>query len=74
MDNLSIHLRSFNEKVKVMNQTQSKSMTLTNSEARNIHADMFALLTHLAELSDKLNSSSEESGVTTISMDGGGFK
>lgn len=72
MDNLSIHLRAFNEKVKVMNQTQAKSLTLTAAEARNIHSDLFALLTHLAELSQRSVAPEEET--TTIQMDGGRFK
>ena len=70
-DKLSIHIRAFNEKVRVMNQTQSKQIILSAVEARNLHADLFALLTHVAELSD----TKPEPQVTTtqIGMDGGRF-
>ena len=60
----------FNEKVRVMNQTQSKQIILTAQEARNLHSDLFALLTHIAELSDKPVETTE---VTQLGMDGGKF-
>ena len=69
-DKLSLHVRMFNDKVRVMNQTQSKQIILTAVEARNLHADIFALLTHIAELSDK---PVETPVVNQIGMDGGKF-
>ena len=71
MDKLSIHVRMFNDKVRVMNQTQSKQLILSAQEARNLHTDLFALLTHIAELSDQPK---PDLPVTQIGMDGGGFK
>lgn len=68
---LSIHVRNFNDKVRVMNQTQSKQLILTAQEARNLHNDLFALLTHIAELSDK---PVEAPVVNQLGMDGGSFK
>jgi hypothetical protein len=70
-DKLSIHVRMFNDKVRVMNQTQSKQLILSVQEARNLHADIFALLTHIAELSDVPK---ETPQITQISMNGGSFK
>ena len=72
IDKLSIHVRNFNDKVRVMNQTQSKQLTLSALEARNLHADIFALLTQIAELSDRPEP--ESAVVTQISMNGGTFK
>lgn len=72
-DNLSIHVRAFNEKVRIMNQTQKRDLVLTAQEARNLHADIFALLTHIAELSEQPGTDVAPS-ITTISMDGGGFR
>lgn len=74
MDNLSIHLRAFNDRVKTMNQTQARDITLTANEARNIHADMFNLLAHLAELSEQLNNRNTVEDTIEVTMDGGGFK
>lgn len=69
-DKLSLHVRMFNDKVRIMNQTQSKQLILSAVEARNLHADLFALLTHIAELSDRPTA---EPTVTQIGMDGGKF-
>jgi len=71
MDKLSIHVRMFNDKVRVMNQTQSKQLILSAQEARNLHTDLFALLAHIAELSERPQ---ETAQVAQIGMDGGGFK
>ena len=71
-DPLSIHVRNFNEKVRVMNQSQRKELLLTAQEARNLHADIFALLAHIAELGDKPQAAT--STVAQVSMDGGGFR
>lgn len=70
--NLTMHLKMFNDKVKLMNQTQNKQMMLTAQEARNIHADLFDLLNHCATLSQRLNEKRSEE-VITVAMDGGSF-
>jgi hypothetical protein len=72
MDNLSIHVRNFNEKVRIMNQSQRKELVLSAQDARNLHADIFALLTHIAELSEQPRI--ETPAIAQISMDGGGFR
>ncbi len=69
--NLTIHIKMFNDKIKVMNQTNSKVMTLTAQEAKNLHADIYDLLTHCATLSRRLET--DESGTISVQMDGGGF-
>ena len=74
MDNLSIHVRLFNEKVRIMTQSGKKDLILTAQDARNLHADIFALLTHVAELSGKSTvATTEPVTVSQIAMDGGGF-
>lgn len=70
--NLTLHLKMFNDKVKLMNQLNSKDLILSATEARNLHADLFDLLNHCATLSQQLgNTGSNE--VITLGMDGGGF-
>jgi len=69
--NLSLHLRMFNEKVKLMNQTNSKTLILSAQEARNIQSDMFDLLSYCSQLGSKVTNSSE---VITVQVDGGKFK
>jgi hypothetical protein len=71
INKLSLHVRMFNDKVRVMNQTQSKQLVLSAQEARNLHNDIFALLTHIAELSDQPEPVAQ---VSQMGMDGGSFK
>ena len=70
-DKLSIHVRAFKEKVRIMNQLQKRDLILSALEARNLHADIFALLTQIAELTDEPKNINS---ITQISMDGGGFR
>ena len=72
MDNVSVHLRMFNDRVRAMNQLQKKDITLSAAEARNLQAEIFELLTQIAELSK--NPTANSADVISISMDGGGFK
>lgn len=66
---LSYHVAAFNEKVRVMNQSGSKTLNLSADEARNLQSDIFSLLTKFAELS----TSDSRSNVTEIKLDGGTF-
>ncbi len=66
---LSLHLKAFNTKVKVMNQTNSPTLTLSKTDAQNIQSDIFDLLIQIAELT-KIK---ESEPVVTVGMDGGGF-
>jgi hypothetical protein len=68
--NLTVHLKMFNDKLKLMNQTQGKQLVLSATEARNLHADLFDLLNHCATLSAKLEVKPLED-ITTVKMDGG---
>jgi len=70
-DKLGIHARAFNEKVRIMNSSQRRDLILSSQEARNLHADIFALLTQLAELQ---NQPRTDPAPGVIAMDGGGFK
>ncbi len=47
---LSLHLKKFNDRVKVMNQTNSKDLVLTAAEARQLQADIFDLLAKINDL------------------------
>lgn len=66
------HINSFNDRVKVMNQTNKKEIILTAQDARNLHADIFVLLSRISDLSTKLQEKSEGSD-TEIRLDGGAF-
>jgi hypothetical protein len=47
---LSLHLKKFNDRVKVMNQTNSRDLILTSAEARQLQADIFDLLAKINDL------------------------
>jgi len=71
-NNLTMHLKMFNDKVKLMNQSQSKQLILSAQEARNLHADLFDLLNHCATISQKLQQKRQDD-VVSVGMDGGSF-
>lgn len=69
MQKLSLAIKNFNERVKIMNQTGSKQLSLSADEARSLHSDIFSLLANIAE-----SQKAPESAMTTeIRLDGGGF-
>lgn len=53
-----------------MNQTSGKVITLNAQEARSLHAEIYDLMATIANLSRVADSG----GITTVGMDGGGFK
>jgi len=69
---LSLHLKNFNKRVQVMNQTNSRELTLTATEARNIQAELFELLAHMIDLTE-LKNEAEQDAVITVVNDGGSF-
>lgn len=69
-NNLPIHIKKYNDKVRAMNQSNSKLLTLNAEEARSLHAEIYDLMATIASLSTK----SAGSDVVNVSMDGGGFK
>ena len=71
-NNLTMHLKMFNDKVKLMNQSQSKQLILSAQEARNLHAYLFDLLNHCATIIQKLKEKRQDD-VVSVGMDGGSF-
>lgn len=69
---LSLHLKKFNDRVKVMNQTNSKDLNLSAAEARQLQADIFDLLTKINDLAGIKQQSSEEPTVQ-VNIKGGKF-
>jgi hypothetical protein len=69
MQKISIAIKNFNDRVRIMNQTGGKQIALSADEARNLHADIFNLLTNIAEL----QSHPEPLRSTQSNLDGGGF-
>lgn len=68
---LSLHLKKFNDRVKVLNQTNAREMVLTAAEARQLQADIFDLLTQIQALAEV--KSSTENEVISVQVKGSGF-
>ena len=67
---LSLHLRKFNDRVKVLNQTNSRELVLTAAEARQLQADIFDLLTQIQALAEV---KSNEPEVIAVQVKGASF-
>lgn len=68
---LSLHLRKFNDRVKVLNQTNARDLVLSAAEARQLQADIFDLLTQIQALAEAKESSQNE--VIAVQVKGAGF-
>jgi hypothetical protein len=66
----TIHLKNFNDRVKAMSQTNSRELTMSAQDARNLQADIFNLMTLVVDLS----AVSKQNDVLQIDLDGGNFK
>jgi hypothetical protein len=69
---LSLHLKAFNKRVQVMNQTNARELVLSKLDAQNLHNDIFDLLTQIQALTE-VKQATEAENVISINMDGGGF-
>lgn len=72
MEQISLHIKKFNDRVKVMNQTNAKDLTLSKLEAQNLQAEIFELL---VKMSDLVEVKKQDSAPATVSVDfdGGNF-
>ena len=70
---LSLHLKKFNDRVKVLNQTNSRDLVLSAAEARQLQADIFDLLAKINDLVE-IKRKEEAEAVIKIDVQGGGFK
>ena len=69
---LSLHLKKFNDRVKVMNQTNSKELSLSAAEARQLQADIFDLLTKINDLVEIKQQNTVDT-VIQVDLQGGKF-
>jgi hypothetical protein len=72
--NLTLHIKKFNDKVRLLNQSGSKQVVLSAQEARSLQADITDLLGHCAYLSKQLTLLQNQEQVIQVAVDGGTFK
>ena len=70
---LSLHLKKFNDRVKVLNQTNSRDLVLSAAEARQLQADIFDLLAKINDLVE-IKRKEEVEDIIKIDVQGGSFK
>lgn len=69
---MSLHITRFLEKVRAAESRQQRDITLTVTEARDLHADITRLLLALTALQESAASRSQDTG-GPITLDGGNF-
>ena len=72
-NNLSYHINEFSNKVRTMNQANSKSLTLSAEDARLLHFELFTLLAKNVELNSELSSVKAKELEITLDLNGGTF-
>ena len=73
-NNLTISIKRFNDKLKIMNQSGARDLTLTAQEARGLHSDIFELMSMITTLSASIGSNPEPEKIVQVSMSGGTFR
>jgi hypothetical protein len=72
--NITLHIKKFNDKLKIMNQSGARDLSLTAQEARGLQADIFDLLTVIANRNTKSPPTEDPNRTVQVVMSGGGFK
>ena len=67
---LGFHSANFSSKVRLMTQSQNKTLTLTADDARNLQSEITELLAKIVSLE---NIPVESQETVVVNMDGGGF-
>ena len=70
-NNLPLHIKNFNNKVRAMNQANGKVLTLNATEAQSLQAEIYDLMATISHLARNTENTTTN---TVVSMDGGGFK
>jgi hypothetical protein len=67
----AMHIVSFNDRVRAMNQTRTADIRLSAIEANNLQADITNMLAEIARLSVQNSGNTEQ--IVQLSVDGGSF-
>jgi hypothetical protein len=65
------NINQFNERVRVMNQANSRHLTMTAAEARLLHSEIFDLLGRMDQAQTQLNNQLTQQDFIRGEMDGG---
>ena len=70
---MSLHVENFSNKVRIMNQTQSKNLMMSADDARNLQSEIFDLLAKIAEIALAKKQPEQQASVS-LELDGGKFR
>jgi hypothetical protein len=73
MDNLTLAIKNFNDKVKLLNNTNQKQLVLTATEARNLNSDIQNLLAYCVHLGSQGARKNTQEPLIEVTLDGGKF-
>lgn len=68
--NVSLSVKKFNDRIKTMNQTNSRQLCLTADEARSLHSDIYNMLSTIVEQTQTKNEGTQD---IAGDLDGGKF-
>jgi uncharacterized lipoprotein YajG len=71
MDNFTLHINSFADRVRAMNQMRSPELRLTPTDANNLLADITQVLAQVAAANQRTET--DPNAVIEVRMDGGSF-
>ena len=71
-ENLPLHIRMYNDRVRAMLSANSRILTLNSQEAQGLYAEIYELMATISYLSRTHAEKGET--VTTMQVDGGSFK
>ncbi len=67
----TLHITTFSDKVRALNQLRNNEMRMSAAEANNLHADITVMLAEIARLHLLLQNKPNE--VIEVELDGGKF-
>jgi hypothetical protein len=70
---MSLHINRFIDRIKAADARQQRDLTMSMSDAKDLHADITKLLLALQNLREKSAGTASTDPTVTVQMDGGTF-
>lgn len=70
---MSLHINRFLDRLRAAESRQQRDVTMTLTEARDLHADITRLLMTVEDLRSHVTQQNDQQEVVTINVEGGSF-
>jgi hypothetical protein len=70
---MSLHINRFVDRIKAADARQQRELTMTMSDAKDLHADITKLLLALQNLHEQTTAAASANPTVTLEMNGGSF-